>query len=113
MRLLVDEIDRHPESPEWLRVARDDWQLLATAEFGFGIVPDLDGILTDGERRQLVLNLAGRAVERIRSWGDPIPASTLNAVGAGQGPTGFPRDLPADMFVGPALSFVALLEPAD
>jgi hypothetical protein len=77
-------------APDWLPAVRDDWQLLATEEFGFGVVPDLDGVLTDSVRRELLLQLSKRALKRLEAFGDPISAATLNALGAGKSGGGFP-----------------------
>jgi hypothetical protein len=101
-------------APDWLPAVRDDWQLLATEEFGFGVVPDLDGVLTDSVRRELLLQLSKRALKRLEAFGDPISAATLNALGAGKSGGGFPRDLPAHVFLEPARTFIRLLEdPSD
>jgi hypothetical protein len=114
LRLLVDEIDALDNAPDWLPAVRDDWQLLATEEFGFGVVPDLDGVLTDAVRRELLLQLSKRALKRLEAFGDPISAATLNALGAGKSGGGFPRDLPAHVFLEPARTFIRLLEdPSD
>lgn len=110
LRLLVDVVDDLGDVPDWLKAARDDWQLLATEEFGFGVVPDLDGLLIDDARRETVLGLARRAYARLESMGDPIPATTLNSLGAGKDGEGFPRDVPAETFLKPARAFLELLK---
>lgn len=109
LRLLVDEVDALNAVPTWLRTARDQWQLIATQEFGFGVIPDLDGVLTDEERRKVVLALAHRALARLESFGDPIPAKTLNRLGAGKPDSAFSRDVSAEVFLMPARAFIALL----
>ena len=110
LRLIVDEIDALPEAPDWLRTAREDWQLIATEEFGFGVIPDLDGVLTDQARLGLVLQLSKRALARLKAFGDPIPKASLNALGAGKPGEGFPRDQVANVFLEPARAFIDLLE---
>ncbi len=110
LRLIVDEIDALAEAPDWLRTTREDWQLMATEEFGFGVVPDLDRVAAVDERRKTVLELSERALERLKTFGDPIPKETLNALGAGKPGEGFPRDLDAKIFLEPAQAFVELLK---
>ncbi len=112
LRLLVDEVDQLEHAPGWLREARHDWHALATEEFGFGVVPDLDGILTTPSRLELVRELGLRVVARLEELGDPISATALNAIGAGAAESAFPHDLPATMFTEPARAFVRILDTA-
>lgn len=81
-------------------------------EFGFGVVPDLDGVLTTPSRLELARELGLRVVARLEALGDPISATALNAIGAGSADSAFPRDLPASMFTEPARAFVRLLDAA-
>jgi hypothetical protein len=74
------------------------------------VVPDLDGVLTDPDRRQTVLRAARRALAKLESFGDPISASTLNAVRPARAESRFQADLGADLFLRPAREFVRLLE---
>jgi hypothetical protein len=41
LRLLVDAVSELPHIPAWLAEARDDWQALASEEFGFGVGHDV------------------------------------------------------------------------
>jgi hypothetical protein len=110
LALLVDEIDRMQDAPQWLRDLREEWETQATAKFGFGVMPGLDNVVTDDARRQVILALASRALDRLKTLGDPIPAATLNAIrdwGEGYEYTG---DVPAANFLRPGQYFIKLLE---
>ena len=110
LRLLVDAVGEVQHVPAWLAQARDEWQTLATEEFGFGAAPDLDGTLSDAWRRRLVHGLAKRALARLESFGDPLTAAQLNALHASKSGSGFPRDQSAELFVRAARDFIGLLE---
>jgi hypothetical protein len=113
-RLLVDEMDRLPEKPEWLTEVRNDWYEQATEEFGFGVEPELDINLSDESRRELILALARRVLVHLETLGDPIPAATLNAIGAGKPETKFEGDVSAVLFLDGARSLIELLvDPED
>lgn len=109
LRLLVIEAEALAEAPQWLAATRDDWNILATEEFGFGVIPDLDGLLTSKERRDLVLSLAERALARLESFGDPVPAARLNALRSGRPDSRFTSDVPAEVFLSVARSFIDLI----
>jgi hypothetical protein len=79
-------------------------------EFGFGVMPELDLVASDDERRKRVLELCKRALTRLETFGDPIAHDTLNALRAGRPGEGFPRDLEAKILVEPARAFIDLLE---
>jgi hypothetical protein len=110
LRLLVLEVDRLERVPDWLRDARNDWQDLATQEFGFGVVPNFDCVVTEPSRRALLRELGQRVVARLEALGDPIPADALNGIGAGSADSAFPHDVPASTFTEPAIAFVRLLD---
>ena len=113
LKLMVDEFDKLDPRPEWLQVMRDDWYLQATEEFGFGIVPDLERHVSEAGRCLLVCDVSKRALSRIKGFGDPILASTLNSLGAGKATSPFERDVAARVFVEPAEDLIDLLEFAD
>src|SRR5579862_5532606 len=97
LRLLVDEIDREPAPPDWLRSAREDWQLAATGEFGFGVIPELDAYLTDDSRKTCLLGLADRARAR------------LDALGVGAPESVFEGDIEAATLLTPIDAFLTML----
>jgi len=110
LALLVDEIEKAPAAQDWLRELRDGWELQATAQFGFGVMPGLDRVIISEDRRTTVLALARRAFARLQSFGDPIPRATLNAIrNWGEGST-YAGDVAASKFLRPASYFIKLLE---
>jgi hypothetical protein len=109
LRLLVGAIDERSQAPEWLAAARANWIDVATLGFGYGVIPELDAFIVDEERREVVLGLCASADARLRALGDPIPAATLNALGAGPADSWFTRDVPAAVFAEVAEDFTALV----
>jgi len=109
LRLVIGGIDEMPAPPPWLAEAREDWNIVGTQGFGFGVIPELDAFIIDEERRKIVLSLCEAANERLRQLGDPIPAATLNSLGAGPLDSCFPRDVPASVFRDVATSFTELV----
>jgi hypothetical protein len=109
LRLLVGAIEAIQDPAPWLVAARDDWNEAATMGAGFGVIPELDGFVDDEERRKVVLGLCELASQRLREMGDPVPAATLNALGAGPADSRFERDVPAAVFRGVAEEFTKLL----
>jgi hypothetical protein len=67
-------------------------------------------LIEDEERRKIVLGLCEVANERLREMGDPIPAATLNALGAGPADSRFERDVPAAVFREVAARFTKLVQ---
>jgi hypothetical protein len=110
LRLMVDAIDAIQDPAPWLVTAREDWNEAATVGAGFGVIPELDAFIEDEERRKIVLGLCGVANERLREMGDPIPAATLNALGAGPADSRFERDVPAAAFREVAARFTKLVQ---
>lgn len=113
LNLLVREIDGLPEIPEWLREAREDWHINATEDLGFGVVPDLDGFITDEGRRHVVLDICTRALSTLHQLPDPVPAGALNTMGGGCAGSVFERDLPLMNLLEPAGNFVTMGRDAD
>jgi uncharacterized protein YjbI with pentapeptide repeats len=113
LKLLIAEFDQFEDRPAWLDELRDDWDIQATHEFDYGIVLELDRYLCQPGRSQVVLSAATQAVERLRAFGDPIPAATLNGLGAGEPESPFLRDLPASLFIEAAEDFIDLVEDDD
>jgi hypothetical protein len=109
LALLVQEIDHLDHPPSWLREARDEWELQATAGFGFGVMPGLDNFVTDEERRDVILRLLSRVIERLQSFGPVIPRETLNALHTGGEGAEFTKDAPADSFLRTARYLAKLL----
>jgi hypothetical protein len=110
LKLLVEEIDKIGEAPGWMREMRDDWDLQATAGFGFGVMPGLDQFIIDDSRRTTVIDLARRTLSKLESWGDPVPRETLNSLHTGGEGASFGGDVPAGLFLRTARYFIKLLE---
>ncbi|MCA9678024.1 MAG: hypothetical protein KC464_23565 [Myxococcales bacterium] len=112
LRLLVSAIESTHDKPAWLVAAAAEWNEVATMGHGFGVIPDLDNVITDESRRDTVLRLAEAAARRLRELGDPIPAAVLNQLGAGPVDSSFTRDVPAAMFQEVADDFIRLVREA-
>jgi hypothetical protein len=109
LALLVKEIDELDNPLNWLTEVRQDWQLQATAGFGFGVLPELDRYATDDERRAVILDLAARAKQKLRDRGPVITRDELNAMGLGGEGAVFTADLPAKLFLDTACDFTKLI----
>lgn len=110
--LLVEAIDQLAEVPDWLSQARADWQLQATAGFGFGVVPELDELITSAARRDLILALCERALKRLRAYGDIIPRAELNRISQATEQAYFTRDAETAFFLETGEAFIRLLRDA-
>ena len=110
LALLVDEIDLLPDPPDWLLDLRDDWELQATAGFGFGVMPGLDRWAAQEEHRKVLLQACGNAYRRLEQAGDPVPVQFLNGLRDWGEGSGFTKELPADTLRRPARYFTKLLE---
>jgi hypothetical protein len=110
LALLVDEIEASADSPEWLRKAAEDWNVITTAHFGYGVDPDLDDVVTDDDRRDAVLAKARLALARLQAFGPTIPMKTLNALRDWGTGYEFTSDADAGHFLRTAEYFIKLLE---
>lgn len=107
--LLVDEIDKVTNPSDWLKGVREEWHLQATAGFGFGVMPDLDNVVTSTERRDVILGLSSKAMERLRGYGPIVHKDELNAIRNGGEVCFFTKDLPTEAFEKVGDYFVKLL----
>jgi hypothetical protein len=98
LRLLVDEIDKLPNVPSWLRETREEWKLQATAGFGFGVMPGLDEIVISSERRDVVLELCASAMRRLHDYGPIISRDELNDIAGANEESMFTRDAETEFF---------------
>ncbi len=112
LRLLTIAIDGVAEPADWMSAAHEDWNDAATMGFGYGVIPDLDAFVTDEDRRSIVLHLCERALTHLLAIGDPIPAASLNQLGAGRSDSRFVNDVPAATFTRVADQFIALVRDA-
>src|SRR5262245_36694404 len=109
LALLVRQIDELGEAAGWLREARSEWHLQASAGFGFGVMPQLDRFLSDRQRRLAVLTLCRRAIAELEDYGEVIPRDVLNALQTGGAEATFTRDAPALIFLRTGRYFIKLL----
>lgn len=80
LMLIVQEIDKLDPAPAWLAEMREEWNLQATAGFGYGVMAELDHFATDAKRCNMILDLCRRAEKVLRGFGDPISEDVLNAL---------------------------------
>lgn len=92
--LLAQTIDSHPEAPPWLRQAREDWHLQATAGFVGYVSANFDRHLAhDPDREAVFLALLGDLRERIAAYGLAIPVDVANSFGTGGPGSRYLRDV--------------------
>lgn len=107
--LLVEEIDSLPSRPRWLQDVREEWYIQATEVFGFGVMPGLDEVVTNEERRDVILDLSSRAMKRLRTYGRVISKDELNAILRGGPDHMFTEDARTEPFVRTGDYFTKLL----
>lgn len=107
--LLVDEIDKLANLPDWLKEVRRDWHLQATGGFGFGVMPGLNELVTNAERRDVILGLCSKAMTRLRGYGAFVPKDELNSIQGSSDSGYFDGDVEAELFVKMGDYFMRLL----
>jgi hypothetical protein len=107
--LLVDEIDRLENPPQWLKEVREEWYAQGTAGFGFGVMPGLDQFVTGPECRDAILDFSAKAMRRLRGLGPMIPVDQLNAIMRGGKGTVFTEPVSSAVFEKVGDYFVRLL----
>jgi hypothetical protein len=107
--LLVDEIDRLENPPHWLKEIREEWYTQGTAGFGFGVMPGLDQFVTGPECLETIIDLSGKALHRLRTFGTTIPADQLNAIMRGGKGTVFTESVQSAVFEKVGDYFIKLL----
>jgi hypothetical protein len=108
--LMAREVEALADPPEWLRKARNDWYLHATAGWNSGWVSAcLDEHLPSQDRIEVVLELAERVLARLRGQGSVLSADWLNSRGLGGPGSYFERDVPTDAFIPVGEAFIRLL----
>lgn len=108
--LLVNEMDKRGNLPDWLRTLRDDWELQATEQFDYGVIPMLDQLDAHEGAKELILSFCGPALRRLESMGDPIPQAALNGLHEWGEDREFTGDVDAAQFLRTARYFTKLLE---
>ena len=110
LAILVNEIRKLDQIPDWLREVRDEWHLQSTAGFGFGVMPRLDDFVTSEERRVSILKLAHQALDKLKGFGETVSREELNLLMTGGEGATFTQDVPSSELVRPARYFIKLLE---
>ena len=107
--LLAEEVRRLEDPPAWLRDAAENWHIQATVGMGGCVSAGLDQHAPTQERAAAVLELAERALARLRARGEVLPADWLNSLGLGGPGATFTRDLPTEVFTRVGEAFSRLL----
>ena len=109
MHHVVAAIDLEADHPTWLDDLREDWHTQATQGFGFGIMPQLDKVVTD-DRKPLLLQLFRHARDAMNQHPDIMTPDELNTLQASGPNAVFVGDLPMELFRRVGRGAVALLE---
>jgi hypothetical protein len=96
LRILSLHLGDEVYQPGWQHDLRDEWLLKSAGFFGGCISPSLDDFLTDAQRVEVVLGASKRCIEKLRAFGDYVPAAFLNSLGL-IGPF-VDKDLPIEWF---------------
>lgn len=109
------EVVRHIEAgaDSWLNALKEDWQLQATAGFGFGPSPALDEFLDSDDRRRLLLSYCVKALEALsRRCGGYTP-DELDHLRVGGDQVTYAEVLPTQAVIDVGKKFLALISDAD
>lgn len=108
LSLVVEQIDREPTMPEWLRDLREQWHV---ATFGFnGCVPTaLDEYITTEERKAVAVRLSEQALGHLRATGPMISVDELNRLNAAHEGSYWMANLPITFFTAVGERFIQLL----
>lgn len=107
--LLVYEIDRLSEKPNWLINARQHWLFHATAGFLGCINASLPDIIDTEEKRKIILDLAFKAKQQLLSFDTKIPSAFLTNAGVGGGSRMYDDPVLAAWFIEVGDKFIQLL----
>lgn len=115
LAFLCEEIDRVPETPDWVRKTRADWHKQATNGTRGLVWPGLDEHLgEDPDRVNVVLTLVDRVRQRLEDYGEAVAKDVVNDFGTGRWgdrpeDRGFGADVPTDVLIGDINSLTAVL----
>ena len=109
LRFLTEEVDRSRDVPEWLKKARDHWDVQATYGFTGCMWAGLNEYITDDTRRAIVEALAVRALEQLRRQGSVLRAEFLNSLRFDPEAGIFTDDVEAAPFIRVGEQFLDLL----
>src|SRR5260370_1314764 len=108
--LLVREVGKMTDPPDWLRLAREDWHLKATVGFLGWICANLDEHITSTDRDEATVRLSNDALAWLHQQGPLMSAELLNSFQCGGEGAYFTRDVETDNFIRVGEAFVQLLE---
>lgn len=109
LHLLVCEIDKLDSLPSWLLNLREHWEFQTAGNCSGFMSAKLDEFVTDDERREQILLLSERALQRLDAYGEVISAGELNSMGVGGKSSTFMCDLSPDKFKVIGRAFIQLL----
>jgi hypothetical protein len=108
MYYAAEEIPRLDSHDQWMDELADYWR--KSAEIGCGATMDakFDVYLTDEIRRQVVLKVARRVLEKFLSFGETIPISVLESMTTSA--SYWVHDPPTEGFINASRGLINLLE---
>jgi hypothetical protein len=89
----------------WLRRLRDQWLFASSGLCSAWVSPLLDELLDDDSKAAVIVDVANRTIEKLRVFGDIVPANFLNLLSVSD-PF---RDLPVEWFEEIYTTFNSLL----
>jgi hypothetical protein len=108
--LLAQQAKAVPDAPAWLRAAREDWEIQATAGFMGCVSSCLDDHLgTEPDRVALTVDLSERVMRQLHDWSPAIAKGLVNSFGTGGEEESFNGDLPVGPLLACGRGFIALL----
>lgn len=108
LALLVEQIDRDPSPPTWLRDLREQWHI-ATMGFNGCVPTELNEYLTTTERTAVALTLSKQAMRQLVTYGPSISTEELRRLSAAHPGVHFSRDVPTHFFADVGDHFMRLL----
>jgi hypothetical protein len=110
LHLLVCEIDRLPQPPQWLCSAREYWREQAILAINGCVDPRLDFYLTDDERVALLRQIAQHVYSDLRAFGESVPRDFLNTLCELSGQSQYREDVRTDLFLDYGRALLKLLD---
>jgi hypothetical protein len=107
--LLVQEIDRLPSPPDWLREARESWHVQSTLGLMGCVSAGLDEVATTPERVRVLVDLAHGALRWLREQGPRLTLTVPYSHGT-QGPDTLCGDVDIRVYECVGLKFIELLQ---
>jgi hypothetical protein len=107
---LTQQINLVSGPPMWLREAQEEWLYQARSGANGCISAQLDKIITNGDRCNIVINLSRAALASIKGFGEYLPAGLVQAWGVGGSGTIFTRDIATTELIEFGDKLIRLLE---